>query len=140
MTGPRLFQRYLAPYYREFAAYLHRHGKLLATHLDGEPSTLLDVIKDSGLDVIEAFTPRPMTRATVGDAQKVWGDAIVIWGGVASTVLCPETTSDEEFQSSVEEALGAARRGHAFILGVGDNIMPEASLDRVRRIRELLED
>ncbi|MCL4370714.1 MAG: hypothetical protein M1380_07375 [Chloroflexi bacterium] len=139
MTTPALFESYFAPYTREYAQRLHAKGKLLGTHLDGDPAPLLKEVPRSGLDMVEAFTPAPMTNCTVGDARKAYDGKVMIWGGIPSTILCPDSMDDEQFDAQMRRLLKEVTPGDGFILGVGDNIMPEASLERVILVREMVE-
>lgn len=139
VTSPSLFERYFAPYCREFSQALHSRGKKLGTHFDGEPAPLLGLVPDSGLDVVEAFTPAPMTAATVRQAREAFGDRVIIWGGIPSNVLCPDAVSEEQFEAQLASIFDEIAPGGGFILGVGDNVMPEASLDRIRKVRGLVE-
>jgi hypothetical protein len=140
MTSPNLFQKYFAPYSRELAGLLHKRGKKLATHMDGEPGQLLKVIAASGLDVIEAFTPAPMTNASTGQARAAYGPDVIIWGGVPSAILVPDLHTEEEFEQHMMDLFQQIAPGNNFILGVGDNTMPQASLERVKRVGELVRE
>jgi len=137
ITHPRLFRKYCVPFFREFTADLHGRGKWLASHIDGEPLPLLGAFPESGIDVAECFTPSPMTRATLAQAQAAWGDRVIIWGGIPSAVLCP-STSDEVFERFLEELFGQAVPAGNIILGVGDNVVGDALLERVERITALV--
>ncbi len=140
MTSPSIFEKYFAPYTREFAALLHRKGKKLATHMDGEPGQLLKNITNSGLDVIEAFTPAPMTGTTTAQARAAYGPKVIIWGGIPSAILVPDLHTEEEFEAHMEETFRAIAPGKNFILGIGDNTMPQASLERVKRVGDLVRE
>ena len=61
MTPPSIFEKYMLPFYNEASNILHRGGKLMAAHLDGEMRGLLNLIGESGIDVAEAMTPAPQT-------------------------------------------------------------------------------
>jgi len=137
ITTPSLFRTYCVPFYQEFAAALHGRGKWLASHFDGEPAPLLDVFPESGVDVAECFTPAPMTRASLTEAQQRWGDRVVIWGGIPSIVLCPSTPEDE-FERFLDMLFGEAIPAGNIILGVGDNVVADALLERVIRISRLV--
>ena len=135
ITPPRLFSKYCVPFYREFSTALHQRGKWLASHMDGESAPLLPVFAESGIDIAECFTPAPMTRATVVEAQHAWGDRVVIWGGIPSVVLTPSVPEDD-FEAFLDELFEKAVPTGNLILGVGDNIVADASLERVVRISE----
>lgn len=140
VTSPSLFERYFIPYTREFSRLLHARGKVLSTHVDGEPKPLLGLIPKSGLDMVEAFTPAPMTRCTVGEARAAYGEGVVIWGGIPSNLLCPDAVSEDQFEAQMVGLFGEVAPGDRFVLGVGDNIMPESSLERIVRVRELVDE
>ncbi len=78
-----------------------------------------------------------MTRATLAQAQAAWGDRVIIWGGIPSAVLCP-STSDEVFERFLEELFGQAVPAGNIILGVGDNVVGDAIIERVERISALV--
>src|SRR3989304_1136183 len=139
MTSPSLFEKYFAPYSRELSGLLHKKGKLLGTHLDGEPKPLLGLIPGSGLDVVEAFTPAPMFHCTVGDARKAFGGKVVILGGIPSVLLVPDAISDEQFETQMAELFKEIAPCDNSIPGMGNNTMPGASLERVKRVAEMVE-
>jgi hypothetical protein len=64
---------------------------------------------------------------------------MLIWGGIPSTILCPSTL-DEEFERFVDDLFTRAVPAGNLILGVGDNIVADAILDRVIRISELVRE
>jgi hypothetical protein len=140
MTSPGIFRKYFAPYTQELSVLLHKRGKKLATHMDGEPGQLLKVITGSGLDVIEAFTPAPMTGVTLGQARAAYGPDVIIWGGVPSAILVPDLHTEEEFEAHMMTVFREIAPGNRFILGIGDNTMPEASLERVKRVGRLVQE
>lgn len=139
MIPPAIFDKYMLPFYKEAAETLHKGGKLMAAHLDGEMRRLLHSIKDSGIDVAEAITPAPMTSIEMGALRDLWGDRITIWGGLPS-VLLTDTFSDEEFERSVLELFRAMAPGDRFILGFGDNAPTDALFSRIARVAELWRD
>jgi hypothetical protein len=78
IIGPVNFQRYYVPHYNEAAEILHRHGKLIGCHFDANCRALADMIAETDLDYIEAFTPAPDTDMTLGEARQAWPDK-AIW-------------------------------------------------------------
>jgi uroporphyrinogen-III decarboxylase len=139
ITHPGLFRKYCAPFFKEFASELHERGKWLASHIDGDPLPLLQVFPESGIDIAESLAPAPMTRAELTDAQRIWGGRMRIWSGIPSAILCP-STSEEDFERFVDDLFNNAVPAGNLILGVGDNIVADAILDRVIRISELVRE
>jgi len=139
MTPPPLFRRYLLSDCQEFAEELHRAGKLMACHADADASLLLALIEEAGYDMAECFVTAPMVECTLEQARQVWGDRVIIWGGIPSVIL-QEPYDDEYFDSYLRNVLATVAPGDAFILGVADNVMPEAKIERIARVTQMVEE
>lgn len=139
MTPPPVFERYILPYYREFSDLLHRHNKRLCFHADADTSLLLDLIREAGFDMGETFVTAPMAPCTLRQAREAWGSDVIIWGGVPSVIL-EEPFTNDEFRAYMEDLFAAIAPGDAFILGVADNVMPAAKLERLLWITEMVEE
>lgn len=138
VTPPHYFARYITPYYREFANYLHAHGKTLTFHADADTSKLFGHILEAGFDMVECFATTPLADCTLRQAREAWGNRIIIWGGVPSVIL-EDWYPEEKFREYMEDLFRAIAPGDAFILGVSDNVMPAALVPRLEYIRELVE-
>jgi len=134
MTNPRLFQKYLAPYYQQYSEILHGQGKKLGSHTDGNLKKLLALLTESGLDVCESFTPAPITDCTFEEAWNTWRKKPLIWGGIPSYYL--ETrVPQEEFKKYIENILELVQ-DCPIILGIGDAVMCNNDIERVRWIAQ----
>jgi len=111
----------------------------LTCHADADTRLLLGLIQESGFDMAETFTTAPMVSCTLAEARAAWGTDVIIWGGVPS-ILLNDTASEEEFESYMQDLVRTIAPGDAFILGVADNVMPEAKLERITRIAEVVEE
>ena len=138
MTPPPLFRKHITPYYLEFSDLLHRHGKVLCMHADADSSRILLNIMESGFDMAETFTTDPMVACTLEEAREAWGNRVIIWGGVPSVILEP-TYTESEFEAYMRRVFRTVAPGGAFILGVADNVMPAALVDRIERISDMVE-
>ncbi|NWG75949.1 MAG: hypothetical protein HXY24_15330, partial [Rubrivivax sp.] len=108
-------------------------------HTDGNLKRLLSMLADSGLDVCESFSPAPLTECTFDEAWQVWREkGPMIWGGIPSPILEPQT-NESEFFAIVDHVLEAARQ-RPMILGIGDFVMPNNLIERVRMIAERVEE
>ena len=86
LVNPKLFQKYFMPEYEKQAKVLHKHGKLLATHMDGRVGVLKDLIAKTPIDIIEGLTTPPVGDLPIGEALSLWKDK-AIWAGFAGSVL-----------------------------------------------------
>jgi hypothetical protein len=136
-TPPRLFEKYILPYYEQFMPLLHDKGIAVAMHADNDTSQILDLIDRAGWDMVECFVSAPMAPVTLEQARAVWGNRIIIWGGVPSTLLSPNVPEDE-FRAYMRQLLGAISPEDAFILGVSDNVMPDSLIDRIAWISDIV--
>jgi hypothetical protein len=139
MTPPSLFERFILPYYRDLARLLHARGKTLALHADNDTRHILGHIERAGYDMVECFVTHPMVETTLAEARAAWADKMIIWGGVPSAIL-EDPYTDDDFERYMADVFDTVAPGRAFILGVADNVMPGARLERLRRITELVEE
>lgn len=138
ITPPHLYREFIGPYLADFSQKLHRVGKRLVIHADADLSGLLTDVLNSGVDVAECFCCFPMVQCRLRDAMEAWKGRIIIWGGVPSTLLVPEAASLETLDQHLEDvdAVLAEFEYKGLILGIADNIMPEADFGRMEYIVE----
>ncbi|RPJ41320.1 MAG: hypothetical protein EHM27_06365, partial [Deltaproteobacteria bacterium] len=136
ITYPPFFRNHILPWLQEAAEILHSQGKYLLCHTDGENKGLMDYLLDSGMDVADSVCPAPMTKVTLEEYYRRWGKRLTIIGGIPSNLLLAEATTDEEFESYLDDLFKAVPPGNRLILGVADTVPPDARFDRLLRIAE----
>ncbi len=139
LTPPRIFEKYITPYYQEFTDLMHRHDKVITMHADNDSRRILKPLQDAGYDMVECFTTAPMVNCTLEEARETWGTDMIIWGGIPSVIL-EDSYPDEQFERYMQNMFKTIAPGDAFILGVADNVTGTARLDRVLRISEMVEE
>ncbi len=139
MTPPRVFARYIEPYYRDLSARLRAHGKVLALHGDNDTRAILANIERAGYQMVECFATHPMVPTTLAEARAAWGERIIIWGGAPSYIF-EDQYSDAEFDAYMDEVFRTIAPGRAFILGIADNLLPGGNIERVRRVSQMVEE
>jgi hypothetical protein len=138
MTNPRLFARYCLSDFQRYTGILHGQGKRAGSHTDGDVGPLLALLRDSGLDVCESISPFPLTASTIEEIWSAWQGGPIIWGGIPSPILEEERTDEASFRRFVSYLLELVGAG-PFILGVGDLVMGNNSIRRVKYIAEQVE-
>jgi len=138
MTNPRLFAEYCLPAYQRYAGILHAQGKKMGSHTDGDLRPLLNLLTETGLDVCESISPAPLTSARFEDIWHAWRHGPIIWGGIPSPLL-EERTSHTSFRDTVQRWLELIDGG-PIILGVGDMVLGNNCIERVREIAQMVED
>jgi hypothetical protein len=138
ITNPRLFQRYCLGAYQAYVGQLHAQGKKVGSHTDGNLKRLVNLLPETGLDVFESFSPEPLTDLSFEDGWNAWhGKGPIIWGGIPSTLLQPDVSEEElhRFLERMLELVGS----QPIILGIGDMVMSNNLIQRVRSIAERVE-
>lgn len=140
ITPPPIFKQYFLPYLKKFVKKMHSSNKKVAFHVDGESKGLLESIYETGVDCAECFATFPLVdKTTIKSARDAWGNKVVIWGGIPSTVL-EYSFSKENFEKFIYNVLKEAAPGDTFILGISDNMMPSSEFDRLTRINNIFKD
>jgi uroporphyrinogen-III decarboxylase len=136
---PRFFAEHITPWLAEFAEILHRQGKFLLTHTDGENRGLLEQYLAAGIDVADSICPTPMTKLTLADTRRAFQGRITIMGGFPSVALVKDAMSDRQFAEYLDDFFRQLDRGDHLILGISDTTPPGAEFDRLLRIRDRIE-
>ena len=136
---PRFFAEHITPWMAEFADMLHRRGKFLLTHTDGENRGLLEQYLASGIDIADSICPTPMTQLTLAEVRRAFAGRITIMGGFPSVGLLKDALSDRQFDGYVDDFFQQLGRGDHQILGISDTTPPAAEFDRLLKIRDRVE-
>jgi len=99
--SPSLYEEYVLPAYIERCEKLHRAGKWVSSHWDGDTKALLRYARVSGLDGIEAITPKPQGDVTLEEVKEALGDQVFLLDAF------PRSTST---QPSAKRSSSRARR------------------------------
>jgi len=138
ITYPKFFEKHILPPLRDYAAVLHERGKFLMTHTDGENRRLIPHYLDAGFDIADSVCPHPMTRLTLDEYIDAFSGRITVWGGIPSTLLCPDSTPEDDFRRAIGHLLDKHRDRPRLILGVSDMVTADADWDRLAYITERL--
>ncbi len=131
---PDLFRRHVLPVYRRRSERLHAAGRFVHAHWDGDTGPLLPFARETGLDGIEAITPRPQGDVTLEAVKEALGDMFLLDGIPA---IYFDTTYDEQVLVD-----GARQVIDLFapnlILGISDEISSTGEIERVRLVSDVV--
>ncbi len=136
LTWPPFFDQHIAPWLTRVSDCLHAADKRLLTHCDGENERLLASYPRCGIDVAESVCPAPMTRCSLRTLRDGFGNGTTVWGGIPSVALLSDSMADDTFEAYLEGLFSEFGGAERLILGVSDNVPPDADLDRLVRISE----
>lgn len=134
---PSLFKKYVLPAYQRRNELLHKAGKFTHAHWDGDVKPLLPFAKDTGLDGIEAITPKPQGDVTLEEVKEALGDDMFLLDGIAAILfdgIYPEEQLVEQTKKVIE--LFAPK----LILGISDELPSTGNIERVRLVGQIVDD
>ncbi|MDA0322939.1 MAG: hypothetical protein O2923_09525 [Verrucomicrobia bacterium] len=135
--SPEMFMKYHLPTCQRRCERLHAAGKFVCSHWDGDCGPILPLARETGLDGIEAITPRPQGDVTLEEIKAGLGDDMFLLDGI------PAVYFDETF--SVETLVECTQRiielfAPKLILGISDEISSTGDIERVRIVSDIVED
>ena len=133
------FTRYASPYYQRFTKKFHQIGKKCGVHIDGTLRGCLQLLKKAGLDFAESVTPLPSGDLTIEEIRDLAGPDLILMGGLPGTIFSPVAMSTQDFQKFVIEAIEIFKKDGKAILASADQVPPDAPLERVKIVSELVE-
>lgn len=134
---PYYFELYILPEYQRRCQKLHEGGKFISAHWDGDCKTLLKYAKETGLDAIEAITPKPQGDVTLKEVKEALGDDIWLVDGLAA-ILFDETYPANELEAQVKECLELF--APKLILGISDELSSTGNIERIRLVQKMVDD
>lgn len=134
--SPSLFEEFVLPAYLQRTAKLHQAGKFVSAHWDGDTKALLSYAQQTGLDAIEAITPKPQGDVTLEEVKEALGDKIYLLDGVAAILFDPQYSEDYLLEQAEKVIRLFAPR---LIMGISDEISYNGDIERVRIIGKLVE-
>lgn len=127
MINPKYFNKYLLPRYQEVAEAIHSWGGKYILHTDGDITSLLDFIVESGFDGLQCLEPPLVDPYFV---KKKIGDKLCLSGNIDTRHILFDA-SKEEVEQAVKNAIKALGHGGGFMLSPA-NFHPQISVDRLK--------
>ena len=108
--GPRRYEQFHLPVYRECFPMLHQAGKIVGVHYDGRLSSCREAIAGAPVDLIESLTPPPEGDMPLAAARAAW-PAKLFWSNVnLQTYDLPAEAIRRRILASVADAAADGRR------------------------------
>jgi len=138
MISPEIFRQYAVPFYQEARKVTSAKGKLFEGHWCGRTKSLLPHTPGCGLDIVEAIVTRPMDDMSLVEALDMLKGEVVLQGGIPSVLVCEEGGAFDDFVKYVQDVIVPLAGRKGFILGMSDNVPPNADFARVEAVAELI--
>jgi uroporphyrinogen-III decarboxylase len=137
LLPPNLFKQYALPYYKKRTKQLKYKAKYTHSHWDGSVKTLLPFAKDTGLDGIEAITPRPQGDVTLEEIRENIPENMILLDLIPAILFLPQY-KNQELERCLENIYELF--GNRLVLGISDELPPDADIEKVRFVSEWVKE
>ncbi len=131
------FEKYILPDYLHRTARLHAAGKFVTSHWDGDTKSILKYARSTGLDGIEAITPKPQGDVTLEEIKEALGDKMFLVDGIAAILFAAPYTEEQLFEQ-VHELIRLF--GEKLILGISDEMASFGDMERLKKVKKLVDE
>jgi len=135
---PNLFKKYATEFYQECKAVSKGSDKIMEVHWCGRTQHLLPFVPETGIDVLEAIVTEPMANITLDAALNILDGRVTLQGGLPSVLFCPSVISTKDFENYIKTVVLKQKGRVGYILGMSDNVPPDADFSRVEMIADLI--
>ena len=118
--SPAIFEEVFIPQIEEHVELAHRYGACYDYYDDGKLDGSMQMIADTGIDVLETCTPPPVGDLDLARAKETIGRKTTIKGYVDLLYVVQRGTP-ELVERTVREAMEIAKPGGGFIIGSSDS-------------------
>lgn len=134
--SPTLFETYVLKEYQLRCQRLHRGGKFVCSHYDGNNKGLMEYYQQTGLDGIEAITPFPQGDVSLPDVKKYLGDMVLI-DGIPAVYF--DTTYDEQVLIDCVHLILDLFAPN-LVLGISDEISSTGDIERIKLVGKIVDE
>jgi hypothetical protein len=134
---PAWFEKFVLPAYIHRCNRLHAGGKFVHAHWDGDVGPLLHYAQQTGLDGIEAITPKPQGDVTLGQVKETLADNVFLIDGIPA-IYFDTTYAPEQLESFTHDIIH--RFGPKLILGISDEMSATGDIERVRLVGDIVDE
>jgi hypothetical protein len=134
--SPSFFEQYVLEEYKLRTERLHKAGKFICSHFDGDNRGLMEYYQQTGLDGIEAITPAPQGDVTLEEVKEYLGDMILLDGIPA--VYFDDTYPVAVLEECVHKILDLFAPN--LILGISDEISSTGDIERIKLVGKIVDE
>lgn len=133
------FDEYIAPPLCRWMDWLHATGKKAMIHIDGTLKGAIEKIGATGMDCVDAVTPKPVGDVGMDEIRKLAGERILLLGGIPGAMFAPPFTA-RDMERHVKEIIRLHKDSGTFMFGVADQVPPNGDLRLVKLVSDLVEE
>jgi len=131
MIDPKVYRKYVFPWYDELAALAKKQGLLFFFHSDGNIWPIMEDLVSIGFDAIHPIDP---TSMDIREVKAKAGKKIGIMGNIHTDLLARGTA--EEVREVTKKTIRDIAPGGGFALGSGNSVPNWARFENYQAMRE----
>jgi len=136
MDPPPIWRKHVRPYLARRVEQLRSAGIVTSVHVDGSMKRLVGDLRECPTDIIEACTPLPQGDVTLEEMRSALSPNHILMDGIPALYFLP--------LYPVEDLIACVRDlvrlfYPRLILGISDELPPNADIERVRLVGELVQ-
>jgi hypothetical protein len=135
-VSPKLFEKYMLPYYQHRTKQLHQVGKFCISHWDGKIKNILSFARKTGLDCLECVPPKPQGNVTL-DELKLGLEGMILSDGIPATLFMPYA-DEPKLKDFVYRLLDLFTPN--IIVGISDMMPPDGDIERIKMVGRIVGD
>ena len=134
IISPENFIKYFKPNYEEAVDLMHKNGKLVGSHFDGDNAPYMELIGAIGFDFINAYDVS--FSPPIRDARRAWpGKVLWLNYPCAWHLLLPE-----EIRKKTVQLIEEAEPGNGFIIGITETVPADRILQNFKAILDGIDE
>ncbi len=140
MIGPRAFEEFMSPYYRELIGFLKDELDIpiIGLDTDGKCTELIPLFVEAGVNMLWPFEVQ--AGMNVLEVRRQWPGEFAIWGGMDKRALA---RGRDAIDAEIERVVPAMLASRGYIPAIDHSVPPDVPfadwqyfLDRVRMVGE----
>ena len=130
VISPAIYKDYNLKFVKEASSICKKNGIISHMHVGGNSMEILEMVKDSDLDVIEPLERPPSGNTNLDEVKKNYGHKFCLKGNVNTFKTLELGTPDDVSLESLKCIYDAAAGG-GFVLSSGDQVPTKASYENI---------
>jgi uroporphyrinogen decarboxylase len=131
MISPKMFRKYVFPWYEKFGQICRDNGLYFFFHTDGVIWRLLDDFVRVGVDALHPIDP---TCMDIAEVKKKYGDRLTIIGNVSNELL--QNGTPAEVAARTKELIKTLAPGGGYCLSSGNSVPDWARIENYKAMIE----
>lgn len=131
MISPKMFRKFVFPWYRKFGEICRENNLYFFFHSDGVMWELIDDLIDVGVNALHPLDP---TCMDIFEVKEKYGQRLTLMGNVSNEMLMKGTP--EDIVSRTKELLKTMAPGGGYCLSSGNSVPDWAKIENYKAMLE----